>query len=536
MDSSDPFLEVPPKDWLSELENHDPKPAKEFDPTAHKIIRKTNIQKDEFNDLVRRGHIFVIDDALSVDPKDSPFMAWTCEDFAKKWPTGDMKSEYSPDDKPRQSVGGDWWKNIRVASKKRTNGNEQHISEGAAINGPYVWHVKDETPAWMKKEVQENWRVPYFLQDSFINNLEAMASFEFWFNHPKSGALSHADSYCEMTVSCQYKGDKEWRIMNYPKQDTVLESVHSFDGQIYGTGLWKPEVHFTVRPGGCVVFPPGYMHETYLDPASTSGCMFATTFNFRFPQPVEYVRNFLPRFFSSHLIWEESCYHHWMLDYMVLTGLIGFPSLEEKFFKSDKKIKLLSELVFKKLDVNPEDGFITLKEIREKLDHKLKTQKWFRRYLLQQAGWARVQGEKEEVWIEEYLAFFADDIMAYNDLDKDAKISPEEHYRNLRQLNILQSRKKELNKVSPPRTKAELKSSVKGVKEVELNYIEEFRCEEGMEKQCEFLKENVESFDKHFFQIPAYEMKYMREGEKEDDGQDDHDSDDKDDDDDKDEL
>ena len=28
-----------------------------------------------------------------------------------------------------------------------------HVSKGARVSAPYVWHVKDETPAWMKKEV-----------------------------------------------------------------------------------------------------------------------------------------------------------------------------------------------------------------------------------------------------------------------------------------------------------------------------------------------------------------------------------------------
>ena len=85
------------------------------------------------------------------------------------------------------------------------------------VVAPYVWHVKDETPKWMKKEIQKYWTTPDWAQTNPFNALQMAENFEFWFSPPGGAAVfSHADSYCEPTVSWQITGRKRWRIMNYP--------------------------------------------------------------------------------------------------------------------------------------------------------------------------------------------------------------------------------------------------------------------------------------------------------------------------------
>ena len=53
--------------------------------------------------------------------------------------------------------------------------------------------------------------------------------------------------------------------------------------------------------GEALVLPPGYMHETYTDPALGAGCSASATFTLSAPLGARCLRAFLPRLAASHL-------------------------------------------------------------------------------------------------------------------------------------------------------------------------------------------------------------------------------------------
>merc|ERR1711988_2047631 len=76
---------------------------------------------------------------------------------------------------------------------------------------------------------------------------------------------------------------------------TFLHSYDEFDGGVYQAGHWKPDLGFVLRPGQAVIWPPGYLHETKTLPPADGECGSAITLQFAFPQPVQFLRAFLPR-------------------------------------------------------------------------------------------------------------------------------------------------------------------------------------------------------------------------------------------------
>lgn len=112
-------------------------------------------------------------------------------------------------------------------------------------------------------------RVPHVLAP----RMEANESFEFWFSMAGGGTFSHADAYCETTISMQFRGTKRWRIQSFPRVRHYLNATSFGDEKIYDGrqhAPWRPETEFKVGPGQCVVFPTGYLHETFVDPADNA--------------------------------------------------------------------------------------------------------------------------------------------------------------------------------------------------------------------------------------------------------------------------
>lgn len=263
-----------------------------------------------------------------------------------------MRDEY--DHNSRMKVGNKkWHKDFRPTQRR----HKLHVSEGAEVGAGFVWHVKDEVPdPVMKEELKQQWTVPDVLknldginekktiisQQKTINSEESLNSFELWFALEKGAVFAHADSYCEPTISWQLKGTKTWRLMMYPKSETLEHRFNSFDEGIYGAiddiaeasdtntsekrPLWRPEYEFDVSEGELFVFFPNYMHETWINPAknseqngqqknrnnnpSTSAddtCTIAATFQYQLPVPSAYYRAFLPRMLNSALGFEEKC-------------------------------------------------------------------------------------------------------------------------------------------------------------------------------------------------------------------------------------
>jgi hypothetical protein len=188
----------------------------------HDIVRMKNMSQDKFFDLIRRGQPFLVEDCA----EGHPYTNWPCSKFGEKWPKGHMKSEYTATQE--HILLGAQGPNAWHTKKRDGDTQPQHLSNGSMLSGPYVWHVKvknklplllclggcfgmfdqwcgcfsfcggrvcvvqDEVPEWMKKDVQKNWKPPYFLKDTAVNRLEAWDSFEFWFSMPDGGTFAHA--------------------------------------------------------------------------------------------------------------------------------------------------------------------------------------------------------------------------------------------------------------------------------------------------------------------------------------------------------
>ena len=89
------------------------------------VPRFTNLAHEEFRQLVLDGQPFVIDDC----GKNMPMYEdqWTCKDFADRWPSGEMKAEYSADGSGRQVMGDPAW----YSQKRETmdmEGSEQNLT------------------------------------------------------------------------------------------------------------------------------------------------------------------------------------------------------------------------------------------------------------------------------------------------------------------------------------------------------------------------------------------------------------------------
>jgi len=202
--------------------------------------------------------------------------------------------------------------------------------------------------------------VPYFLNRSALNFHEARDSFEFWFVLENGGSQAHADAYCETTISLQLRGRKKWRLGAFPNISNAFEP-HSFhDAEIYSyEDYWRPEHEELVEPGQCVVFPMGYIHETYVSEGSggEDGCSVATTFQFQDPQPVHQWKNFLARWGLSHYAREEPCLQR-MEAYVFLGAQLG----KVKGLDHEDAVQAWCQKVFGSLDVN-QDGTVSLDEL-----------------------------------------------------------------------------------------------------------------------------------------------------------------------------
>ena len=272
-------------------------------------VTLTNTTFEEFSWYVRRGYPVVVNDMA----RDWPMKGWECEDFAREFPDGEMKGEYGGG---RVILGERDWMGVVRDAGQHIDGcdtkqcNDRDTKPHAA---PHVWHVKDEEPYATRHRVQKMFRVPYFMEESFVgrtlNKPDVNESLEFWLSPPGAGAFAHADAYCTMTASVQLNGHKRWRMMNPgPQVDSIFDRYDTQDSGIYRVSKWDPEFEFMVPSGGGVIFPPYNIHETVAD---TRQCTTATTFNFFSPQPTRYIRAYLPRLLNTHLGYNEQCSGKW---------------------------------------------------------------------------------------------------------------------------------------------------------------------------------------------------------------------------------
>jgi len=386
-----------------------------------------------------------------------------------------MKAEYAKQGARQSLRDARWYQEARL-----TQSHPQHISAGKKMAGPYIWHVKDEEPPAVKRSVQKFWHTPYFLNET-ANRLEAWDSFEFWFSLPGGGSFAHADAYCEMTMSAQFSGRKNWRLMMYPETNTIFDSFDSFDAGIYREGKWKPEYDFEVGPGQCFIFPPGYVHETYVHPKDNDQCAVASTFQMNIPFPVRYIRAFLPRFFSTHLVWEENCHERW---YSFHTFSDEIP----KVTSDDAELLKRVERIFRRVDQNKDRQLS-----RDEVSAFLNNRPWARDVYY---SWLPLisQEEREEV-IDSVVASRTDDTIAYNDLDEDGLISVDELLGSTVQWNVLMARQRLLKK---SRSSAEMQ-------EIEMKFHKQYRCHDAASEECAVELERIKNLDKNKHDLPVFQ-------------------------------
>jgi len=423
--------------WEPTLEEYFPVQRGNTDKDEHGLgspMTLTSPTHDEFVYHVRKGYPIVVSDWA----KGMIYNKWTGADFAKEFPFGYMKAEYIDhmkgfkakqhdikmiDGEKRFNMGTfkpntkiPWHNFSRPASKSYKDDPQKPET------GPYVWHVKDELKGNQKKLVQARFEAPPFLNDN-LNKDFMNTTFEMWFSPGKgAGAGAHNDGYCESVVSISLRGEKKWRKMLEPEM-TFFDSYDEFDGGIYKAGKWNPDLGFVLKPGGAIIWPPGYLHETRTLPPADGECGTAITLQFAFPQPVQFLRAFLPRLALSAEVgqclgFEGKAWGDYA--YMFVKGIKPNPKQEN--------MQKQKETILKTLDSDG-DGKITVDEV-------------IKHFKSGQAS-PGLAGRKESYSkkdFELFYRFLAEDTVAYHDKDDDMVVSTQELWDSLVQWNVVRVR------------------------------------------------------------------------------------------------
>lgn len=386
----------------------------------------TSPTRDEFVYHARKGYPILVSDWGSGMQYDG----WTGKDFAEAFPFGYMKAEYIHempgfrrenydikviDGEDRFNLGTfkpdkkTPWHNFSRPASKRNRDDPQKPN-----TAPYVWHVKDELTPKQKLKVQARFEAPPFLHDP-VNREHMNNTFELWFSPGGgSGASAHNDGYCESVVSLQLRGDKKWRKMLEPKM-SFLSSFDEFDGGVYRAGYWAPDLGFVNRRGGAVIWPPGYLHETKTLQPPDGECGSALTLQFAFPQPVQFLRTFLPRLALSAEV--SHCVSGTWSSYATLF----VPGITAS--RKERKMKAQLEQILRAVDTNG-DGMVTVGEVTASF-HGSKM--------------GNRHGEHRDL----YLQYLSEDTVAYHDMDDDQVISRQELWDSLVQWNVVRVRTRE---------------------------------------------------------------------------------------------
>lgn len=271
----------------------------------------------------------------------------------------------------------------------------------------------------------------------------------------------------------------------YPETRNVFESFQSFDTGVYTVNKWSPEYEFEVAEGQCFLFPPGYMHETVVPPELNDECSVATTFQYNLPFPTKYIRNFLPRLFSSHLIWAENCHFRWE----------SFHSLQQQPHTPSIDRKVLQRRVddiFTAVDAN-KDSFLEAQEILGWLQTAAAAS-WARQVSY---SWiSQVSREQQRQVRDEQIESRAEDTITYNDLDDDHKVSKQELLESTHQWNVLNYKFHKLRKLnvrSPQHTKKAL--------EIEEEFHKQYACGEQWDPAY--------CLDDKYFEALGKQVKYL---------------------------
>jgi hypothetical protein len=171
-----------------------------------------------------------------------------------------------------------------------------------------------------------------------------------------------------------------------------------------------------------VIWPPGYFHETRTLQPPDGECGSALTLQFAFPQPVKYLRAFLPRLSLSSEIGQCGA-RSW-------TGYATFFVAGIQATPSEQKMREQQQKILKLVDANGDDT-ITVEETRQ---------------FFASGGSSELAGRMRqfpEAQRALYASFQADDTVAYHDMDDDARVTKQELWDSLVQWNVVRIRMKE---------------------------------------------------------------------------------------------
>mmetsp|Transcript_126754 Transcript_126754/g.253400 ORF Transcript_126754/g.253400 Transcript_126754/m.253400 type:complete len:576 (-) Transcript_126754:59-1786(-) len=475
-----PVLQEPSvQDHYGFLRDYVEVPLGQFD--ANKgppVLKVSNLDDATFQQLVRDGHPFVVEDCTKGFDADA-ISNFQCKDFADRWPTGNMRAEYTPGQYHIYLKDKNWYSKLAPQRAHR-----EHMAGSAKIAGPYIWHVKDEEPLKTKRECQKHWRTPYFLKRSIANRVEANESFEFWFSMTGGGTFTHADAYCESTMSMQFRGKKRWRIQAFPEIKHYLNASSFGDEQIYDGKThvsWTPESEVTVEPGQCFIFPTGYLHETFVDPkdnGNDASCFTAATFQFNHPRQVNLYRAYLSRFSMSHYGISEPCVSN-MASYATVLGM-GSMRINGMPEKSDVMTK--AEAIVHEIDGDG-DKHLTGAEFLKFGGAKNRRKQVLKEF---RYPWMSLLTKKEmKEFEEEVMQVWAEDILQYHDLNRDKQVAVEELAHGLLQWHLVQYRMKVVRSYNSKHRKPA--NWVKETIAFEKDVLKRFYCEEG--SSCKTLDE-----------------------------------------------
>jgi hypothetical protein len=203
---------------------------------------------------------------------------------------------------------------------------------------------------------------------------------------------------------------------------SFLDSFDEFDGGIYQAGRWEPDLAFLNKRSGAVIWPPGYFHETRTLSPPDGECGSAFTLQFAFPQPVKYLRAFLPRLSLSSEIGQCGA-RSW-------SGYATFfvPGIQAS--ASEQKMREQQDKILKLVDANGDDT-ITVEETRKFFASGASPELSDRIRRFREAQRAL------------YASFQADDTVAYHDMDDDGKVTKQELWDSLVQWNVVRVRMRE---------------------------------------------------------------------------------------------
>jgi len=255
-------------------------------------VRYTSLHPDAFEQAMRLGRPFIVSDGGA-----GPFKGWGCEklrtELGPRVTAGDesMRLEYSEysgglEEEVHISRTKDWM------DTKASNGRD-----GDALGprlSPHYWGLKNgqgKASLHFKSLIQ----IPSFMRRSEATKRRLVTSPELWLSGARAGAKAHQDSHCDTTISVQLSSRKRWRLGPPPAVENIASAKALCDSCV-NVSRWKPVYDFTIEAGEALLLPAGYLHE------STNigeGCAASLTMQFGMPQPVDYIKSFLPRLLGA---------------------------------------------------------------------------------------------------------------------------------------------------------------------------------------------------------------------------------------------